>query len=100
MNRVQGRLADRMTRALALRPRRLSHEPYQPRQFDENLTRAEALRRIEALEKGNRDCGLVLEHDPKKHALGLRPAGHRFSLATNAERVCAEIMLKQKDRAG
>ena len=26
--------------------------------------------------------------------------GYRFSLATNAERVCAEIMLKQKDRAG
>ncbi len=25
--------------------------------------------------------------------------GHRFSLATNAERVCAEIILKQKDRA-
>jgi hypothetical protein len=26
--------------------------------------------------------------------------GHRFSLATNAERVCAEIMLKKKVRAG
>ena len=25
--------------------------------------------------------------------------GYRFSLATNAERVCAENMLKQKDRA-
>jgi hypothetical protein len=26
--------------------------------------------------------------------------GHRFSLATNAERVCAEIMPQQKDRTG
>jgi hypothetical protein len=26
--------------------------------------------------------------------------GHRFSLAINAERVCAEIMLEQKARAG
>src|SRR5882757_3356077 len=26
----------------------------------------------------------------------IRKSGHRFSLATNAERVCAEIMLKQK----
>jgi hypothetical protein len=24
----------------------------------------------------------------------IRKSGHRFSLATNAERVCAEIMLK------
>jgi PAS domain S-box-containing protein len=31
----------------------------------------------------------------------IRKSGHRFSLATNAERVCAEIMLKQEeDRAG
>src|SRR6266699_1482353 len=29
----------------------------------------------------------------------IRKSGNRFSLATNAERVCAEIMLKQKDRA-
>ena len=41
------------------------------------------------------------EHDPEKHALGYDPMGEdRFSLATNAERVCAEIMLEQKDRAG
>jgi hypothetical protein len=39
---------------------------------------------------------ITLEHDPEKHALGLDPmGGHRFSLTTNAERVCAEIMLKQ-----
>jgi len=30
----------------------------------------------------------------------IRKSGCRFFLATNAERVCAEIMLKQKDRAG
>jgi hypothetical protein len=30
----------------------------------------------------------------------IRKSGYRFSLATNAERVCAEIMLKQNDRAG
>src|SRR4051794_39552698 len=27
----------------------------------------------------------------------IRKSGHRFSLATSAERVCAEIMLKQKE---
>jgi hypothetical protein len=27
----------------------------------------------------------------------IRKSGNRFSLATNAERVCAEIMLKQED---
>jgi hypothetical protein len=51
MNKVRERLTDQMTRAQALRLRKLSHEAYQPRQFEENLTRAEALRRIEALEK-------------------------------------------------
>jgi hypothetical protein len=51
MNRVQDRLAGQMTRAQALQLRRLSHEAYQPRQFDENLTQTEALRRIEVLEK-------------------------------------------------
>jgi hypothetical protein len=40
-----------MTRAQALRLRELSQEAYQPRQFEEDLTQAEALRRIEALEK-------------------------------------------------
>ena len=50
MNRVRDRLGDQMTRAQALRLRSLSHEAYQPRQFDENLTQAEASRRIEALE--------------------------------------------------
>ena len=40
-----------------------------------------------------------LEHDPEKHAPHLMRGGNRFSLATNAERVCAEIMLKQRARA-
>ena len=51
MNKVRERLTDQMSRAQALRLRKLSHEAYQPRQFEENLTQAEALRRIEALEK-------------------------------------------------
>jgi hypothetical protein len=51
MNNVRERLTGQMTRAQALRLRKLSHEAYQPRQFEENLTQAEALRRIEALEK-------------------------------------------------
>jgi hypothetical protein len=50
MNPVRDRLTDQMTRTQALRLRRLSHEAYQPRQFDEKLTQAEASRRIEALE--------------------------------------------------
>jgi hypothetical protein len=51
MNNVRERLTGQMTRAQALRLRKLSHEAYQPRQFEENLTQAEAMRRIEALEK-------------------------------------------------
>ena len=51
MNNVRERLTGQMTRAQALRLRKLSHEAYQPRQFEENLTQAEALHRIEALEK-------------------------------------------------
>jgi hypothetical protein len=51
MTKVRERLTDQMTRAQALRLRKLSHEAYQPRQFQENLTQAEASRRIEALEK-------------------------------------------------
>jgi hypothetical protein len=51
MTKVRERLTDQMTRAQALRLRKLSHEAYQPRQFQENLTQTEALRRIEALER-------------------------------------------------
>jgi hypothetical protein len=42
----------------------------------------------------------ALAHDPEKHALGYDPMGvQRFSLATNAERVCAGIMRKQEAKA-
>jgi hypothetical protein len=51
MDNVRERLTGQMTRAQALRLRKLSHEAYQSRQFEENLTQTEALLRIEALEK-------------------------------------------------
>jgi Protein of unknown function (DUF3072) len=51
MMNVREHQANQMTRAQALRLRRLSHQACQPRQFEENLTQAEALRRIEVLEK-------------------------------------------------
>jgi hypothetical protein len=46
---VPDRIASRMTRAQAMRLRTLSEEAYQPELFEEDLTRAEADRRIEAL---------------------------------------------------
>jgi hypothetical protein len=46
---VQERLAAQMTRSQAMRLRTLSEEAYQPKLFEEDLTRAEADRRIEAL---------------------------------------------------
>ena len=46
---VQEHLAAQMTRAQAMRLRTLCEEAYQPNLFEENLTRAEADRRIEAL---------------------------------------------------
>ena len=51
MSRLEERLTSQMTPAQALRLKKLSQEAYQPRQFQENLTQAEALRRIAALEK-------------------------------------------------
>ena len=51
MNKVRERLMGQMTRAQALRLRKLSQEAYQPRQFESNLTQAEAQQRIEALEQ-------------------------------------------------
>lgn len=51
MSRLEEKLTSQMTRAQALRLRKLSREAYQPRQFQENLTQAEALRRTAALEK-------------------------------------------------
>lgn len=51
MTRLEERLTSQMTPAQAARLKKLSQEAYQPRQFQENLTQAEALRRIAALEK-------------------------------------------------
>ncbi len=51
MNQTRLRMADQMTRAQALRLRQLSEEAYQPRQFEPELTKAEALSRIAALEQ-------------------------------------------------
>jgi hypothetical protein len=47
---VQDRLAAQMTRAQALRLKRLSDEAYQPRQYARDLSFEEAERRIHALE--------------------------------------------------
>src|SRR5882672_4499537 len=41
-----------------------------------------------------------LEHDPEKHALGLDPGVDTGFPSRQTRSVCAEIMLKQKDRAG
>jgi hypothetical protein len=46
---LEEHLAAQMTRAQALRLRTLSEEAYQSNLFEENLTRAEADRRIEVL---------------------------------------------------
>jgi hypothetical protein len=46
---VADHVAAQMTRAQALRLRTLSAEAYQPKLFEENLSQAEADRRIEAL---------------------------------------------------
>jgi hypothetical protein len=46
---VEESLAAQMSRAQALRLRTLCEEAYQPKLFAENLTRAEAEARIEAL---------------------------------------------------
>jgi hypothetical protein len=47
---VQERLEAQMTRAQALRLKRLSEEAYQPRQYARDLSFEEAERRIHALE--------------------------------------------------
>lgn len=45
------RLSGPMTRGQALTLKSLAIEAYQPKQFDKDLTRAEAARRIEALKQ-------------------------------------------------
>jgi hypothetical protein len=47
---LEGRLAAQMTRAQALRLKRLSEEAYQPRQYARDLTAEEAEQRIAALQ--------------------------------------------------
>jgi hypothetical protein len=46
-------------------------------------------------QRAGRDLRQILEHDPEKACPHLMRGGHRFSIATNAERVRAEIMLKR-----
>src|SRR5882724_319024 len=40
----------------------------------------------------------IQSSDPRRLESVIRKSGNRFSFATNAERVCAEIMLKQRDK--
>jgi hypothetical protein len=44
-----------------------------------------------------RDTSMIRELRDRGRWSMIRKSGNRFSLATNAERVCAEIMLKQKE---
>jgi hypothetical protein len=46
---IQRRLTEQMTHAQALKLRSLSHEAYQPKLYEQNLSQAEASRRIETL---------------------------------------------------
>jgi DUF3072 family protein len=48
---IQRRLTEQMTHAQALKLRSLSHEAYQPKLYDQNLSQAEASRRIELLKQ-------------------------------------------------
>jgi hypothetical protein len=48
---IQRRLTEQMTRAQALKLRSLSHEAYQPKLYEQDLSQAEAARRIEVLQQ-------------------------------------------------
>jgi hypothetical protein len=48
---IQRRLTEQMTRAQALKLRSLSQEAYQPKLYEQNLSQAEAARRIQELQK-------------------------------------------------
>jgi hypothetical protein len=48
---IQRRLTEQMTHAQALKLRSLSHEAYQPKLYEQNLSQAEAGRRIEILKQ-------------------------------------------------
>jgi hypothetical protein len=48
---IQRRLTEQMTRAQALKLRSLSQEAYQPKLYEQNLSQAEAARRIQVLQQ-------------------------------------------------
>jgi Protein of unknown function (DUF3072) len=48
---IQRRLTEQMTRTQALKLRSLSQEAYQPKLYEQNLSQAEAARRIEVLQR-------------------------------------------------
>ena len=48
---IQTRLTEQMTRAQALKLRSLSQEAYQPKLYEQNLSQAEAARRIQVLQQ-------------------------------------------------
>ena len=58
---VPEHLATQMTRAQALRLRTLSEEAYQPKLFEQDLTRAEADGAHRGTESGNRTGQLLLD---------------------------------------
>ena len=48
---IQRRLTEQMTRTQALKLRSLSQEAYQPKLYEQNLSQAEAARRIQELQQ-------------------------------------------------
>jgi hypothetical protein len=48
---IQRRLTEQMTRAQALKLRSLSQEAYRPKLYEQNLSQAEAARRIQVLQQ-------------------------------------------------
>jgi hypothetical protein len=48
---IQRRLTEQMTRAQALKLRSLSQEAYQPKLYEQDLSQAEAARRIQVLQQ-------------------------------------------------
>jgi hypothetical protein len=48
---IQRRLTEQMTRAQALKLRSLSQEAYQTKLYEQNLSQAEAARRIQVLQQ-------------------------------------------------
>ena len=48
---IERRLTEQMTRTQALKLRSLSQEAYQPKLYEQNLSQAEAARRIQELQQ-------------------------------------------------